>query len=241
MELAVLDEPAKDFVSRGMSRRAAKALSRLLRGDVANAMCLLLPDVQYSSAPGTLVVARTELATVLPELTRRLVPDMVGMDTTPGWADAAEIPLVWLEAVNHELISRARHDLARAGMAAAARPRPSGLLVEARAELGSRAVEELARLAGPEQARRATSHLGGQLRDRIDNAVETHQALAQEWTGWALLAAAEALRINELVLPVPGHGSHDISGILTATAYRTGHALVSATAIALITMAENRH
>lgn len=119
-----LDDPAKAFVELGFSRRAAKLVSRLLRGEVATSTRWFLPEIEYSAAPGTLVLTQTNLTKIFPELTRGLVPRTVGMEANPHWANAAAMPMPWLEVVNYELISRARANPAMAATAANHRPRP---------------------------------------------------------------------------------------------------------------------
>src|SRR5262249_4204720 len=116
------DEPAKSFRELGVPRRAATAMSRLLRGNVTQTMCVLLPDVEYSSAPGTLILARSALIEVLPRLAADFVTGPTGV--RGDWANSAVLPLILMEAMNYELISRARANPARAGAAAVQRPDP---------------------------------------------------------------------------------------------------------------------
>ncbi len=234
-----LDDSAKALMTFGISRRAAKAASRLVRGQVTTLMCSLLPQVENSPALTAFVRAQAGLTPVLPKLTGELVPRMVGMESRPNWANVATVPMLWLEAITGELIPRSLANLALAGPVASRRPTPLGELVDARRDDGRRAMEQLAEHAGEESARRIKTQLGDLLRDLGDGSVAHDSAVAQEWTGWALLAVMRSLQIHATVLPDPSRAGQDAMGrVLAFTAYRTGQALITAAAVDLIDMAE---
>jgi hypothetical protein len=213
------DEPAEAFRELGMSRHSAKALSRLLRGSVTRTLVALLPDIEHSSAPGGLLIAEAGLIQVLPALAANLVP---GLDENR--ANAAALPLIWLHAITFELISRSRANFAVAATAAARRPDPSPLLVSGRRTLSQNAMNDLGPAIG-EPVSGIASSIGNMLLRAVSKSVQRDSAKAQEWTGWALLAAMHAMAAHEDELPVPGRTRHDPPAALAGAAFRTGRAL----------------
>ncbi|GAA3863094.1 hypothetical protein GCM10022243_31990 [Saccharothrix violaceirubra] len=117
-------------------------------------MCSLLPHVENSPALTTFVKAQAGLTPVLPQLTGKVVPRMVGMESRPNWANVATVPMLWLEAITSELIPRSLANLELAGPMTNQRPTPVGELVDARRDDGRRAMEQLAEHAGEESAHR---------------------------------------------------------------------------------------
>lgn len=92
---------------------------------------------------------------------------------------------------------------------------------------------------GEDAVRRVRTQLGELLRNLIDISVAQGSTLAQEWTGWALLAATSAQQIYENELPHPARtAAPALSRTLAFTACNTGRALIIATAVDLIDVAE---
>ena len=61
---------------------------------------------------------------------------------------------------------------------------------------------------------------------------------AQEWTGWALLAAMYAMEMHDHVLPVPGRNARDRNAALAGAAFEAGRRITIAAALNLIDRAE---
>ncbi|WP_157437998.1 hypothetical protein [Actinomadura latina] len=228
-----LDEPTQSFMQLGIPRRAAKATSRLLRRDVTDRMCLLLPDAESSVAPGSLIGAQRILIEVVPDLTRDLIKSDA-MVFAPDVANSSALPLILLEAMIFELVDRAGMKM---GTAAMRRPSPSGFLVEARS-FNTR------RIAGGDGVPAITPDLqlllGGMVRRFIVESIAAQEShgRAQEWTGWALLAAMHAMETYDHKLPVPGRTLRDLDGVGAYLAFDMGRRIIVAAAIDLIDQAE---
>jgi len=233
-----LDEPARAFVQLGIPRRSAKQVSRILQRDVTGWMRVLLPDVEYSAAPATLVTVRAALISVLPRLAWDLMSG-TGL-ASPDLANSAALPVILLEAVNFELLNQARANIAAFGTAATRRPSPSAPLTQARRLNEQRIATASGGLAAISPQLQAM--LGDMLGPLIVQGIpdqETH-GKAQEWTGWALLAAMHAMEMHDHVLPVPGRNARDFNASLAEEAFQTGRRITIAAALNLIDRAE-RH
>lgn len=207
-------DPVDSFMQFGVPRDAAKGMLRFLQRTVAPRVCALLPGVEYSVAPGTLVIAQAVLMKIVPDLTGQLI-GVQDAYSERGVVSSSVLPLVLLEGVNYELNMRSRKRKGRAATETGmAKPAP---------ELWDAGVRQIwDHPAIPVDIAKA---LGKTLGKAVTESVQDEWArpFAAGWTGWALRAAMAALAEHDDELPVPGRGE---PSSMPGKAFLTGRALV---------------
>jgi hypothetical protein len=218
-------DTVKNFMAFGVPRRAARAMAEYLESEVTLGVCALLPDVEYSVAPATMVIARAMLAKLIPDLTG-LIAGGGDAFAERGVVSSSLLPVILCEGINSGLVERARKAevlLGRGMGSNVGRPEPSADLVSA-----SRFQANEAGII-PAAMRKT---LGMTLRDAVASSVADVRArpTAAAWTGWALAASMHVMS-QDPALPVPGRGDASSSPGL---AFRIGRSLVVSAAHELV-------
>ncbi len=208
-------DPVDSFMQFGVPRDAAKEMLTFLQRTVAPRVCALLPGVEYSAAPGALVIVQAVLMKIVPDLTAQLI-GVQDAYSARGVVSSSVLPLVLLEGVNYELIMRSRMPKGRAGTTELGMANPTRELEDA----GMRQIRN-----HPAISPDITKALGKALADAVTESVQDQSArrFAAGWTGWALQAAMAALAEHDDELPVPGRGA---PSSMPGQAFLTGRAIV---------------
>jgi hypothetical protein len=220
-------DTVKGFMAFGIPRRAAKEMAEYLEREVTWHVCALLPGVEDSVAPATMVIARAVLAKLIPDLTASIA-GFGDAFAERGVVSSSLLPVVLCEGINSGLIERARKAevlLGRGMGSNVGSPEPSADLVSA-----SRFQEaEAGMLMIPADMRKA---LGKTLRDAVTSSVSDIRArpTAAAWTGWALAASMHVM-FHDPALPVPGRGDPSSKA---GHAYQIGRGLVISAALELV-------
>jgi hypothetical protein len=232
-----VDAPTRGLMGMGLSKGSARSLSQLLQGQVASGICSELPDVEYSAAPGALIIARPGLMHFIPKATQVLLDLGLG-SVDPAMLAASLCPVGYLDPVIHELLTRAKANPARNDRFASAlsrRPAPSGHLQSFRRRVATDVP------AGNIGAPPIDASTGGFVADQIRHAIKetiqdrTTHARAREWAGWALLAAMWQFDLYNSEIPVPSRrGVHPLDPLSSQRVYRASLMLLIAGALNLI-------
>lgn len=216
------DEVAWAFRGLGLSRFAARGMSRLLRGEVTDTVCRLLPGAAGGVTGAEHWLALASMA--LPPAFGRLASDLVpGIDENR--ANAAALPPMWMVGIAKGLLDRPA-----VGLPAAPDPAPE--LRQARVYAEESTGGELRRYLEDWRAEELRARLGQLLRGSMTDVAPAG------WGGWAMLAALEAMRQHGDVLPEPGRRAQSPGARMAGRAFQLGRALTYAAALDLIAYAE---
>jgi hypothetical protein len=227
------DYSEREFATLGIARHDVHDLSRALRRDVARLARLLLPDIEYSAAPGVLLCTRDALAEIVTSVTRNLMSSEM-IQLSPRVISTSTLPVITLTPVVFELTRRVGDNIWYMGVASRARPDPDFFLQETRRRYSqSLAVGAIAEPPIPAQF---PPLLSGLVRRAITERIQTKEShgRAQEWTGWTLLAVMHALDTHEDKVPIPGRKPGDFENMYARQAYTTGRLLLIGAALDLI-------
>ncbi|GII56462.1 hypothetical protein Pth03_48510 [Planotetraspora thailandica] len=205
------DEAVEAFMELGMPRSAAQSMSTLIRQQVTPTVDRLLPGIERSPAPQSLLLTSTALTQVLPDLTRDIQP---GLDSTRATSSA--LPCILMLPMVLELG-------ARQAAAAGPPPVPSPSLAQAEATW-RREVDAAFTSLG----REVRSMLGRLLRGVLGEQTDT------QWAGWVLLAAMQAMDVHRDALPIPGRTSQTPGAQAAGAAFQLGRLLTIAAGLELV-------
>lgn len=218
------DVVAGAFRELGLNRWAAKGMSKLLRGEVTDTVCRLLPGVTDSgpSAARWLTFSAFALPPTLGPTAATMVP---GVDENR--ANAATLPTLLMLGIGQGLMDRARP-----GSPTLDAPNPPAALHQARAEAETYVTAQLAAYIEDWRAEAIRSRLGQFLRESMGDTEGV------EWGGWAMLAAMEAMRMHRDVLPEPGRREQSPGARMAGRSFQVGRALAYGVALDLIAYGE---
>ncbi|WP_345339536.1 hypothetical protein [Planotetraspora kaengkrachanensis] len=207
------DESVEAFIALGLPRSSAEWMVGLMRGQVTDTMCDLLPGVEHSPAPQSLLLMSATLTPVLPGLTQALQP---GVDD--GRATSAALSCVLMPPMALELGSRGKRP------AGGGRPVPSEPLAQTTEDWRQHVDGGFS----AENNRGVPSFLGDLLRRTLGDRADL------QWAGWALLAAMHAMDQHDDVLPIPGRTAQTPGARVAGIAFQLGRLLTVAAAVDLL-------
>jgi hypothetical protein len=234
-----LADPVDAFAGLGIPRRAAQAITDLLRTSVTDVVCLLLPDILDSTGVRWLWSASATFPQIAPLVARQRMPDLAD-----HCEQAAALPALWLYPITVELTERfdAVHpdvpldELLECGSDDDP-PAPSPALRQAhdryREAFDEPVVDRFADMGVTDESLWSSANAVAQLlRSPLNGDLP-------ESGGWSLLAAVLALDHHRQVLPLPGRRrprppDQEESARSAGQAFELGRALMVATALVLI-------
>jgi hypothetical protein len=238
-----LANPVDAFTGLGIPRRAAQAMTDLLRTSVTDVLCILLPDILDGTGVRWLWSASATFPQIAPLVARQRMPDLADHSE-----QAAALPALWLYPITVELTERfdAVHpdvpltELLECGpdddVTELAAPSPA--LRQAhdryREAFDEPATDPFAgvRLADESSLWTSANAVAQMLRSPLNGEVTAPG-------GWSLLAAVLALDHYREVLPLPGRPrprlpEQEESARSASQAFELGRALMVATSLVLI-------
>jgi hypothetical protein len=239
-----LANPVDAFTGLGIPRRAAQAMTDLLRTSVTDVLCILLPDILDGTGVRWLWSASATFPQIAPLVARQRMPDLADHSE-----QAAALPALWLYPITVELTERfdAVHPDVLAELLECGPddevdpPAPSPALRQAhdryREAFDEPATDPFAEVRLADESSLWTSaHAVAQMLRSPLNGEMTASG------GWSLLAAVLALDHYREVLPLPGRPrprlpeqeEQEEDARSATQAFELGRALMVATSLVLI-------